>query len=413
MRGGWDRRRLRGAAGALVALTLIPIAVYAGSVHAIAAAAPAPATPWGAAAPVWTSDTVLPMTDALQRGEASGLFAPFSWNGRTASGPFVQFDYRPSAGQIVGYFATGGSNASLLANTITVSGFEPLGAPVAWGSTFIAAGDSVNLVAHDEPMALLEIESEARPQTVLLELPSTATGLHLVRGATWPLSSLSFTVGHAQGRLILGRGTLTVNGTTARAELTAGDYLALRALPTFAGSLPERSAVLDAFSSGRLAAEYSYVAIANGGWLENSAEYQTGLSVSRSSVGFSRATLALGPIGPAGGLFLVAFDPVTMPADVGHRLTVTANGIDIPETASPLDPLRAATAPLGTPSFSVLPMNATVLAISLPAMAGTELEIRSTALPASGLDWPTELAMAAAAFVVSVAAAVIFRRPMD
>lgn len=413
MRGGWDRRRLRRAAGALMALTLIPIAAYAGSVHALAAAEGVPGSLGGTGGPTRALDMMLPMTDAVRRGEASSLFAPFTWDGRTASGPFVQFDYRPSEGQIVGYFATGGPNASLLANTITVSGFAPLGAPVAWGSTFIAAGESVTLVAHDEPMALLEIESEARPQTVLLGFPSTTTALQLVHGATWPRWSLAFTVGRAQGRLILGRGNLTVNGTTARAELAADDYLALRALPSFVGSLPERSEVLDAFASGRLAAEYSYVAIANGGWLENSAEYQPGISVSSSSVSFSRATLALGPIGPAGGLVLVAFDPATMPADARHRLTVTADGIDIPEAESPLASLQTPDAPPGPPAFALLPMNATVLAISLPNMTGTELEIRSTALPRSVLDWPTELAMVAAAFVVSVAAAIMFRRPMD
>ncbi len=411
MRGGWDRRRLRRAASALMALTLLPVAGFVASAHANGTSGAPTGGSGMYAGALRAQDVPLPMTDALLRGEASGLFAPFGWNGRTVAGPFVQFDYLPSAGQVVGYFATDGANASLLVNTIGISGFTPASAPTVWGSTFIAAGEFVNLVAHDEPTALLEIQSEGRPQTVVFQFPSTTTGIRVDTRATWPRYSLAFTVGAAHGRLILGRGTLIVNGTTATAEMLADDYVALRALPSFARSPAERAAVLDGFASGRLAAEYNYVAISSGGWLQNEAEFQSGVYAASSSVGFSRATVTLGPLHPGGGLVLLAFDPLTMPADARHQLRVTNNGVELPESASPLDTLRALPGSPYQSGFARLPMNATVIVVSLPDLTDSHLEVQSIALPPPGVDMPTELAMIAAAFIVSVAAAVMFRRP--
>jgi len=408
-RGRW---RLRRAATALVALTLLPVAVLVGSAHARAGALP-PLAPWLHTDSLQPQDIDLPVAEALKRSEASNLFAPFGWDGQIVSGPFVEFDYSPATGEIVGYFAVNGTSTTLLVNKIRVADFSPTSTPLVSGPTFVASGSGVSLVVHDEPMALLEIRSQGQARTVVLRFPTGTTEMQVVYATDWPRSSLAFTVGATHGRLILGRGSLTVNGTTATAQLETEDYLALRAVPGFVEHASERTAVLEAFASGRLAAEYDLIAMSNGGWLENSAQYQIGLTATSSHVEFSRATVTFGVMEPRAGLVLLAFDPQTMPADPRHRLVVTESGVDVPEAANPVESLYSLPGSSSHASFTRLAMNATVLVVYLSDLSATPLQVESIALPTSGLDWPTELAMVAAAFVVSVAAAVMFRRPHE
>jgi hypothetical protein len=55
-------------------------------------------------------------------------------------------------------------------------------------------------------------------------------------------------------------------------------------------------------------------------------------------------------------------------------------------------------------------MNATVIAVYVPDLGSTSIQIESGVVPQPGLDRPTQLAIVAALFVVSLAAAVMFRR---
>jgi hypothetical protein len=405
-RAAW---RFRKAATALVALTLLPVAVIVASTHAQGPAASSPLREGVHAAALGALDLDVPVKEALQRSEESNLFAPFRWDGEMVSGPFVAFDFSATMGAIVGYFAVNGTSMSLLVDTVHIAGLGPASTPLISGATFSASGTAVSLVVHDEPMALLEVRSQGQTRTVVLQFPTETKDLTVSHAAAWPHSSLAFIVGSNRGRLIVGRGNLSINGTTVTADLLPEDYLALRAVPAFVEHAAERSAVLEAFASGRLAAEYDLVAMSNGGWLENSAHYQVGLA-STSQVGFSRAEIDLGTTQSRGGLVILAFDPQTMPADDHHRLVVTANGLDLPQVADPVQSLYALPGTSDRASYALLGMNATVLVVYLTNLNATPLLVESLAIPTGGLDWPTELAMIAAAFVVSVAAAIMFRR---
>ncbi len=402
MKCGWGSpRRFRRAAAALVAVTLLPVAFLVASSHAGSSG-----TATGVS--LTAQDANLPYIEALQRSQDSGLFAPFTWNGQTVSGPFVSFDFLPKQGYVVGYFAMNGTQAELLADTIQIVGFAQTADPATAGSTFTATGLGATLVAHDEPTALLEIVT-TEPTTVILTLPGLTTNVELSHAATWPAASLSFTLGASNGRVIVGRGTMVANGTTVTAQLGADDYLAFRGVPSFAENPAERTAVLDAFASGRLAAEYDFVAMTGGGWLENSAEYNPSLSMSSNGITFGQAQLTLSGRATRGGLLVLAFDAQTMPSDANHRLVVENNGSAIPEIANPLAALYASPATVGQASFARLSMNATVLVVYLPSLSAASLQIESVAIPSAGLDISTQLAMIAAVLVVSIAAAVMFR----
>lgn len=406
MRNGWGaRRRLRRAATALVALTLLPVAVFVAAGHTGASGTGAMQT----RSAVGALDVDAPAVDALQRSEASSLFGLFSWNGRTVSGPFVTFDFNPSTGAVVGLFAVNGSTTELLVNSLRIVGFSPSTVPQVNGSTFTANGVGVTLVAHDEPTGLLEIRSGFMPQTVEIAFPDTTTNLEISQAMVWPRASLSFTIGNTAGRMILGQGTMARNGTTVTAQMAAGDYLALRAVPSFVEHPAERVAVLDAFATGRLAAEVDLVAMTNGGWLENRAQFQPSLSMVGTRTAFGNAELRLSAPETQDGIVLLAFDSQTMPADGAHQLVVTVGGGRVPETPNPLASLYASPGSGGTASYSRLAMNATVLVLYLPSVGGSFVQVESLTLPAPGLDVPTELAMVAAVLVVSVAAAAMFR----
>lgn len=406
MKIGWGaRRRLRTAAAALVALTLLPVAVLVVSAHP----GPGPAPPGPAPFALSARDVETPSVEALQRSEASDLFAPFSWNGVAATGPFVSFGFTPTTGTISGYSAVNRSSVEVLVQTIQIVAFTETMSPQLVGATFVANGLGITLIAHEEPMALLEIETTTPSRSVVLSFPATASGLQVSHATAWPHATLSFEIGGSAGRVILGKGTMTVNGTKVTATLESNDYLALRAVPSFADHIAQRNAILDAFASGRLAAEYDLVAMTNGGWLENAAEYQPDLSLISGGVSFSTAVLTMNTLTSRDGLVLLAFDPRTMPSDAIHELVVTNNGIRVAEAQDPLGPLYASQGASSQASFSQLAMNATVLAIYLPSLAASSLQVESVAMPAPGLDGGTEMAMVAAVFVVSVAAAVMFR----
>lgn len=409
--GGDPRRRLRRAATALVALTLLPVAVMIatgpiyGPIHASNGS-------FGQAL-VRAQDADLPAADAIQRGQESNLFAPFSWENGVVSGPFLRFGFAPATGLITDYMAVNGTATSMLINSIQIQGFTSTSTPLATGATFAAASGDAMIVVHDEPMALLEIRTLARPQNVTFHFPIGTTGLQVSHATTWPASGLSFTDGNNTGRILVGQGNLSVNGTRVSASMRAGDYLALRAVSTFAEHPAERTAVLDAFGSGRLAAEFDLVAVSNGGWLENSAQFHPGLDMVDSSVQFQRAAVRLGATTAHGGLVLFAFDPRTMPVDSQHRLVVRTNGDDIPQTVDPLASLFALPGSSDHAAYVRLSMNATVLAVYVPDLSSANLQVESIAVPSPGIDRPTQLAIVAAVFVVTVAAAIMFRRPQS
>ncbi len=406
MRTGWGpRRRFRRTATALVALTLLPVAMVVASAHAASPAASLAVH----AATLRMEDVDLPAVEALQRSEASNLFAPFVWNGESATGPFVRFSFSQEMGTITDYTSVNTSASEVLIPSIQVDGFYGAVSPQVAGPIFTVNGVGITLVAHQEPMGLLEMETAWGPRTVVFTFAAGSSALALSHATTWPRSTLSFSVGDSQGSIILWKGTMSLNGTKVTAVLGSGDYLALRIVPSFANDRAQRTAILDAFGSGRLAAEYDLVAMTNGGWLENAAQYQPNVTLSSDGVDFNDASLTMNALGDRGGLLLLAFDPRTMPSDAGHKIVVLSNGAEIPEAADPLSSLYAAPSSSSGASFSQLSMNATVLVVYLPALTASSLEVQSIVLPPGGIDGPTELAMVAAAFVVSVAAAVMFR----
>lgn len=407
--GGSGRRRGRRAAAALVALTLLPIAVVVGTSHASAAT-----VAWNrgsaTASGLLAQDLDVPSSDAIQRGQDSHLFAPFSWDGLVASGPFLRFDYLPDTGSILDYLAVNGTQMSVLAESIQVEGFRPVSPPLISAATFTISGPQAIIVAHDEPMALLEIRTLGEPQNVTFRFPATSTSLQVSRATAWPAASLSFTYGSNTGRIIVGRGELSVNGSVVTAALAADDYLALRAVPGAVEHAAERTAILDAFASGRLAAEYDLVAVSTGGWLENSAQYHAVMGKADSSVRFNQATLNLDMPTSRSGLVLLAFDPVTMPADLQHTLVVANNGTVIPETPDPFASLFALPGSSDHVAYVRLAMNATVLVVFVPDLSSVDLQVTSVAVPPPGIDRPTQMGIVSAMFVVAVAAAIMFRR---
>lgn len=386
----------------LVALTLLPVAVLVVSAHSAAQPSLATVHPYA----LHPEDLEIPSVDAFQRSADSSLFAPFVWNGESASGPFVSFGFSPRTGTISGYSSVNGSTSEVLVPSIAVSGFVGNATPLLAGPTFTAMGGGVTIVAHQEPMALLEIETATAPREVVFSFAAGSTTLAMSNATTWPRYSLFFALGDTLGSVIVRKGTMHVNGSTVIAALASNDYLALRAVPAFIADRVPRTAILSAFASGRLAAEYDLVAMTNGGWLGNAAQYQPNVTLTGDSVDFERAALSMEGASSKDLLVLVAFDPRTMPADAGHRVSVTDNGKPLAQAQDPLASLYASGGPA---TFSVLPMHATVLLIDLPSAGSFSLEVQSIAVPSGGIDAPTQVAMVAAVFIVSLAAAAMFR----
>ncbi len=409
MKPGGDPRRHRRVAAALVALTLLPVALIVGTAHPADRGLATSTVPGGVPG-LRALDTELPSAEAIRRGQASNLFAPFTWDGIVASGPFIRFGYLPSSSTVLDYLAVNGSRATSILESLQVSEFSAASDPALSGATFIITSPNATVVAHDEPMGLLEIRTIGAPHTVTLQLPVGTSSLRISYSTSWPASSVAYSNGDVDGRIILGRGNLTISGTTVVASLRSQDYLAIRALPAFVDHAAEHEAILDAFASGYLAAEIDLVAVSSGGWIENFAEYHATVGTVDRSAAFSRADLQLSMPNRGGGLVLLAFDRTTMPVDDAHRLAIRANGTEVAMTSDPVASVLTAPEPAGRAAYTVLAMNATVLAVYVPNLNGTTLEIQSLALPAPALSRSTQLAIVAAMFVVAVAAVIMFRR---
>lgn len=375
------------------------------------------ALPFHAAAS--TGASMAPMGDldgmgasALLRGWRSDMFGAFAWDGTMARGTFVQLSFSSATGILGPVASRQGNESSVVvewATTLPYSSFSP---PFVDGPVFITQSANLTITAHDDASGLIEFRTLASGTVLALRLNGTVTDVTGETAATWwPQSTLSFTAGGNVGRLFLGAGSFNVTGNTVYATMSPNDLLALRLTPSSADAQDLRGAVMEAFASGRLAAEFGLVATSNGGWIENSARYRRALVSATQGVLPGNASVRLTAMAEQGGLVLLAFDPATMPADASHRLVLQANGTAIPEVDNPYALLYGNLS--GGPAFARLGLSATTLLVYLPSLDWTTVQVTSVPAPPAPADLGSEVAAILALAMVSVAAAVMFRRTGD
>jgi hypothetical protein len=400
------RRSLRKGATILAVLALLPATVLAvtstpirGTGHILGS--------------IGALDTSLP-PDVLARASHSGLFAAFTWDGVQAKGNFVQFAYGPQPGVVSQFWALQGPNTTALLGSVLISPFFTGQLPVVAGPTFRVAAAGVALTAHDDPTALLECRTFGVAHTVTIRFLGPITDvLSVTRSPTWPSAGISFTIGSSNARILLAAGTLNVSDNVVTANLTASDLLVFKTVPSSAPDRSQRDALLEAFGSGRIVAEFSLVAAAGGGWAESSARYRLDLSAVPSAVEANDASVLIASMRGIGGLLILGFDPATMPADASHRIIVTADGKEIVQVDGGLATLIASSAAAGRASYTRLAMDATVLAVYLPGIATVTIRVSSAPLPPPRIDFGAAFGIFAALIVVAYAAMRMFRRPFD
>lgn len=401
------------AAAALTVITLLPAAALSFSMQARAMPGPMSMAPLdsGGTPLHGTAGLDAPTVDALLRGWESGLFGSFGYNGTTADGSFVQLVFTPSKGMISSYLAKRGTETLAIVESISVVPSTEFAEPYVNGPVFTAMSPWLTITAHDDSAGQLEFRTGAEPRTIVFQLNSLLADVtDRSTSMGWPEATLSFAVGESRGRLLLGAGTFNVTGATVIASMTANDLLVMRIMPGFVSDRPQPSAILDAFGSGRLAAEFALVARSDGGWIENSFRYRLELVASPTMVQPCHASLGISSPTDREGLVLLAFDPMTMPADPAHALVVKTNGSEIPEAPDVLGVFYASPNGQTGPFYSRSTPNATVLAVYLPSLRSVTIDVTSVPVVQPASDWTTEAAMVLALGVVSVAAAVMFRR---
>lgn len=351
-----------------------------------------------------------PVVDALMRGRASNLFASFGWNGTVAQGSFVELSFSTSG--TIRSFMTRQENETLtIAQSIEFVPSPSFAAPFVNGPVFAAVSPTMVFTAHDDPTGLAEFRTTGTASAVVIRFDASVTNVtdHSVSSG-WPHSSVSFLVGPSEGRLILGTGSFNVSGCTVVANMAPTDLLVLKIVSGFETERTPRSAILSAFGAGRVAAEYAMVSESGGGWIQNSAGFRPSVMLSGLSVAQGRAQLSFRSTDAWHGLVVLAFDPETMPADEGHALAVTVNGKTIATDQDEVSTFYGPTPSEAEPFYTRLAMNATVLALYLPSYRNETVVVASTPIPVPPPDWAVEAAAAAGLLVVSVAAAVMFRR---
>ncbi len=412
--GGRAMRSWRNRAVAtLTVLSFLPVAALAASApaHVTAPTAALHALGPGGGPLHGTTGLDEPTVDALLRGWESDLFASFGWDGTTASGSLVQFSFDPSPGSITSLLAKRGNDSLAVANAIESpqgTSFEP---PFVDGPLFVATSSLLVITAHDDPTGLLEFRTTSTPVQVLFRFVQPLSNVsYWSMSASGLRAALGFNIGANVGRMVLGEGSLDVEGANVTANLAANDVLAMKILPSFEEERAPRAAVLDAFGSGDLAAEFALVAEVDGGWVGNSARFRPDLNVDAVSVTMGHANVSLSAPDDRGGFVFLAFDPETMPADSNHRLIVSLNGTPLSTTDEGVSALSYWPSSAAEAFYVRLGMNATVVAVYLPSYRSAVLDVVSLGTGPAGPDWVSELAAVAGLAVVAVAASVMFRR---
>ncbi len=396
------------AAAAFTVLSLLPVAL-SGSAPSHASAGLLPIS--------WSGQQSGPI-DA-ETPYSSLLFGSFAYDPAhgEARGTYVSFTFTELMGPFRSYVTTGAAASVQYIDSIDVGPFLPMRYPQVLGPTFYVEGLDVEIRAHDDPTGLLEIHTKA-PRTVTIELPASATNLslratELAWPGSWPASSVSYTIGEAHARFVLGAGSFAISGTQVIAQMASSDLLVFKAIPT---SMPDKveywRAVLDAITAGQVVAEFDLVATSKGAWVENSARYRIDVAAWPQRVVPGKASVHLNSSAPLGAFVLLAFDPDTMPADATRALHVRANGVDVNVTAATLGLFYAPDSGAPAPAYAVLPLPGTVLAVYLPSLAPTSLEVESAvpAPPPITFGPDSALALTLALVLVAAAASFMFRR---
>ncbi len=394
------------AAAALTVLSLLPVAL-SGSAPSHASSGLLPISWSGIQSPI---DAETPYSSLL-----FGSFAYNSTQGE-ARGTYVSFAFAEPMGPFRSYITGGAGASAQYIDSIDIGTFLPLRDPQLRGPTFFVQGFDVEVRAHDDPTGLLEIRTMA-PRTVTIELPAAATNIsqhatEISWPGSWPASSVSYTIGEAHARFVLGAGWFAISGTQVVAHMASSDLLVFKAVPTATPYKAEWRALLDAIAAGQVVAEFDLVATSGGAWVENSARYRIDVAAWSQRVAPGKASVHVNSSAPVGAVVLLAFDPDTMPSDSTRALHVRANGVDVNVTADTLGLFYSPDSGATTPAYTVLPLPGTVLAVYLPSLAPTSLEVESAVAPpppiAFGAD--SALALLLALVVVAGAASLMFRR---
>ncbi len=394
------------AAAALTVLSLLPVA-FVGS---------APSHASAGLLPIYSSST--PGSTNGETPYSSFLFGSFAYDEPQGQvlGSYVKFSYIAPMGPIRSYLATGALSPVLYIGSIDVGPFLPLRDPKVSGPTFFVQGYDVEIRAHDDPTGLLEIRTMSSRE-VTIELPASATNIsqhatEVTGPGSWPASSVSYTVGEDHARLVLGAGSFTVTGTQVVAHMGQSDLLVFKAVPAASPYKAEWRAVLDAIAAGQVVAEFDLVATSGGAWVENSARYRIDLAGWPQQVAPGKASVHVNSTAPVGAVLLLAFDPATMPADATREIRVRANGADVNVTADALGLFYSPESRASETSYTVLPLPGTVIAVYLPSLASTSVEVESAVTPAPPIAFEADsiLALSLAVIIVAGAASLMFRR---
>src|SRR2546430_6884660 len=156
---------------------------------------------------------------------------------------------------------------------------------------FEAQGYLVTITVHDDPTVLVEIRTDVA-RTATIELPAGATNVSVQAApGSWPASSVSYSVGDDQARLLLGAGTFSVSGVRIVAKMADSDLLLFKSVPPRTTNRAEWLALLDAIGAGHIVAELDLVATADGRWVQKVAQYRIGVSGWALAVGPRRGGL--------------------------------------------------------------------------------------------------------------------------
>lgn len=348
----------------------------------------------------------------MGEGARLGLFGGFDQNASEIEGLFISFELNETSGSIANYsVATSGGNEIVFTH-IHLKDFVPNNISTT-GSILLVRDANASVAVHDNPVALLHVNSNRLTESVNFTLASGMSAALIPSGNETNISFALISGVGIQGILMVRNGTLSIETDGAGDEIVVANSsdIMLRMKPsTIRGYNAVNEAVQTAIANGKVAGELSMI-VRNGSAMFDLLQYQTGFKLEIQQAGENHVRLSASSEDHGGRVAIINLDQGTFDTRMDNDIIVTMDGKVIRQSQNPLEVLSNSGSQEGDAVYCIeRNQNGSQIMIYVPSFSTHVLDISSVSPLASVLSVTGLIAFLGAIATVGVATYLLFGR---
>jgi len=256
-----------------------------------------------------------------------GMFGPFNDTDGAVDGYFVQFSYDKESGVITNYAVRTGETYLNLFQSVVVDQFAPKNMKVT-GSVFKQWNDTLGMIAHNNPTAMLHIGSNVSYIVSFLLDENIAVSEMEVEGELDAV--ISVTNDQISGLIGVSNGTVATEerpeGTYVNVTVNEGQVF-FRMRPYFAGvGAHFENQVMTAIANGKITNEMAII-VHNGDAISVCSDYDHRYTMKLHGVDGNRIMIQVSSEMTEGKVMMLRFDPQTIDASKGVKVTIDGQAV--------------------------------------------------------------------------------------